>query len=101
MNTSPDVAFAEAQSVTISEDTLTVDLTDGRSITVPVSWYPRLAHGTHEERQNWKLQGGGISIHWPDLDEDIGIHGLLSGRRSGETQPSLQRWLEGRKNKIT
>lgn len=97
MNTSTEVGTPEAQSVTISKDVLTVDLTDGRSISVPVSWYPRLSHGTSEERNNWHLLGGGVGIHWPDLDEDISVQGLLAGRRSGETQASLQRWLEGRR----
>ena len=97
MNTSPtDVASAEAQSVRVSEEVLTVDLTDGRSISVPVSWYPRLVHGTPKERNNWELLGGGIGIHWPDLDEDISVQGLLVGRRSGETQESLAKWLAGR-----
>ena len=97
MNTSPtDVASAEAQSVRVSEEVLTVDLTDGRSISVPVSWYPRLVHGTPKERNNWELLGGGIGIHWPDLDEDISVQGLLIGRRSGETQESLAKWLAGR-----
>ena len=98
MNTSPaDIAPAEAESVIISDDVLTVELVDGRSISVPISWYPRLAHGTAEERDNWELLGGGIGLRWPDLDEDISVHGLLAGRRSGETQASLQRWLESRK----
>jgi hypothetical protein len=97
MNTSPsEVTFAEAQSVTVSEDVLTVELSDGRSISVPISWYPRLAHGTAEERSNWEMLGGGIGIHWPDLDEDISVQGLLAGRRSGETQESLAKWLAGR-----
>jgi hypothetical protein len=97
MNTSPtDLAIAEAQSVTVSEDVLTVELADGRTITVPISWYPRLVHGTTKERRKWELLGGGIGIHWPDLDEDISVQGLLAGRHSGETQVSLQRWLEGR-----
>ena len=97
MNTSPaDLGFVHAQSVVISEDAFTVDLTDGRSITVPLSWYPRLAHGSEKERSNWQLLGDGIGIHWPDLDEDISVEGLLAGRHSGETQASLQRWLEGR-----
>jgi hypothetical protein len=97
MNTSPaDVAAPEAQSVAVSEDLLTVDLTDGRSISVPISWYPRLVHGTAEERNNWELLGGGVGIHWPDLDEDISVQGLLAGRRSGETQKSLEKWLASR-----
>jgi hypothetical protein len=97
MNTSPsDVAAAEAQSVKVAADILTVELTDGRSISVPIAWYPRLAHGTSRERSKWELLGGGVGIHWPDLDEDISVQGLLLGRRSGETQESLARWLASR-----
>jgi hypothetical protein len=76
---------------------LVVDLVDGRTITVPLAWYPRLTHGSPAERAHWRLIGEGEGIHWPDLDEDIGIDGLLAGRRSGETQASLRRWLEGRR----
>jgi hypothetical protein len=97
VNTSQaEIASPEAQSVAVSEDILTVDLIDGRSISVPISWYPHLAHGTPEERANWEILGSGIGIHWPDLDEDISVQGLLAGRRSAETQASLQRWLEAR-----
>ena len=99
MNTSVEVSSAEAESVSVTDEALTVELTDGRSITVPISWYPRLLHGADEERGNWSLLGGGIGIHWPDLDEDISVQGLLAGRRSGETQASLQRWLDIRKKK--
>jgi hypothetical protein len=85
-----------AQQVTVTEDTLTVDLADGRTISVPLSWYPRLLHGTPEERTHWRLIGGGEGIHWPDLDEDIRVENLLAGNPSGESQRSLKRWLEGR-----
>lgn len=88
---------AAAQNVSVSDDALVVDLADGRTITVPLAWFPRLAHGTAGERANWRLIGDGEGIHWPDLDEDISIESLLAGRRSGETQDSLRRWLEGRK----
>lgn len=88
---------AAAQGVSVSEDALVVDLADGRTITVPLSWFPRLAHGTPAERANWRLIGSGEGIHWPDLDEDISVQSLLAGRRSGETQASLRRWLEKRK----
>ncbi len=91
-----ELQTVKAQEVQISEDTLTVDLNDGRTILVPVAWYPRLWHGTPNERQNWRLIGDGVGIHWPDLDEDISIEGLLLGRRSGESQRSLKRWLEKR-----
>lgn len=84
---------ATATHLTITEDTLTVELTDGRSIAVPLAWYPRLLHGTAEERGHWRLIGQGHGIHWSDLDEDVSIEGLLAGRRSGESQPSFKRWL--------
>jgi uncharacterized protein DUF2442 len=83
--------------VNVTTDTLIVDLVDGRAISVPVAWYPRLAHGTPAERAKWRLIGEGEGIHWPDLDEDISIEGLLAGRRSGEAQASLARWLNRRK----
>jgi hypothetical protein len=85
-----------AQDVTVDDDGLIVDLSDGRTITVPLAWFPRLAHGTPAERANWRLIAGGEGIHWPDLDEDISVESLLAGRRSGETQESLRRWLAAR-----
>ena len=88
---------AIAQSLTVTDDSLAVDLADGRTITVPLAWYPRLAHGTPAERANWRLIGRGVGIHWSDLDEDISVDSLMAGRRSGETQGSLGRWLERRK----
>lgn len=88
---------ALAQSLTVSDEALAVDLADGRTITVPLAWFPRLAHGTAAERANWRLIAGGEGIHWPDLDEDLSVEGLLAGRRSGETQESLRRWLHTRK----
>ena len=91
-----EVREASAQSVAISEDSLTVDLVDGRTIIVPLVWYPRLWYGTPEERNRFEIIAEGTLIHWPDLDEDLGVSGLLAGRRSGETQRSLKRWLEGR-----
>ena len=87
---------AFAQDVRLTEDAIAVDLTDGRSVTVPLSWFPRLAHATFAERNTWRLIGNGEGIHWPDLDEDISVASLLEGRRSGETQESLGRWLAGR-----
>jgi len=91
-----NLAETRAQHVSVTEDALVVELVDGRTIIVPLTWYPRLAHGSPAERENWRLIGEGEGIHWPDLDEDISIEGLLAGRRSGETQASLRRWLEGR-----
>jgi hypothetical protein len=97
MSTSPsDLRAAIAQTVTVTEDALVVDLVDGRTVSVPLPWYPRLAHGTPTERANWRLIGRGEGIHWPDLDEDISVAGLLAGRPSGETQSSLRRWLASR-----
>jgi len=91
-----EYAAAVAQSVNAGDDDLIVDLADGRTITVPLAWFPRLAHGTPAERANWRLIGSGEGIHWPDLDEDISIASLLAGRRSGETHESLRRWLQRR-----
>ena len=90
------VPVARAQDVTVTEDTLTVELSDGRSISVPLAWYPRLVHGTPEEHANWRLIGQGTGIHWPALDEDISVENLLTGRASGESQRSLKRWLAQR-----
>lgn len=87
---------ALARRVQCTDDTLTVELSDGRTLQVPIAWYPRLLHGTREERNNWSLIGEGDGIHWPDLDEDISVEGLLEGRRSGESSKSLQRWLAAR-----
>ena len=87
---------ARAQRVSVSEDTLTVDLQDGRTVSVPIAWYPRLANGTPEERQNWRLIGSGHGIHWPDLDEDISIEGLFLGHPSNESPKSIQHWLDER-----
>jgi len=75
---------------------LSADLVDGRVISVPLAWYPRLEHGSPQERDNWRLIGEGEGIHWPELDEDISIEGLLAGRPSGESQASLKRWLAAR-----
>lgn len=85
-----------AIKVTITEDDLAVNLSDGRRLIVPLAWYPRLLHASSEERQNWQLLGDGYAIEWPDLDEHIGIEGLLAGRSSGESPQSLNRWLAAR-----
>lgn len=83
--------------MSVTDNALTVELADGRTISVPLAWYPRLLHGTPEERNHWRLIGRGEGIHWADLDEDVGIEGLLAGRQSGESQRSLKRWLEQRR----
>jgi hypothetical protein len=85
-------------NITISDDSLSVDLDDGRTISVPIGWYPRLAYGTPTERANFQISGGGYGIHWPDLDEDIGVEGLLLGKKSGESQSSFAAWLARRKS---
>ena len=92
-----ELSAAIAQRVEVSDDALIVDLADGRTISVPLVWFPRLAYGTPGERANWRLVGKGVGIHWPGVDEDISVESLLAGRRSGETQDSLRRWIEGRK----
>ena len=81
----------------VSEDTLTAELTDGRTISVPLAWYPRLVHATDTERDNWRFVGGGQGIHWPDLDEDISVEDLIAGRASAESQSSLGRWLQAKR----
>ncbi|MBC6481071.1 MAG: DUF2442 domain-containing protein [Hormoscilla sp. GM7CHS1pb] len=83
----------QAQLVAITDDSLTVNLSDGRIISVPLAWYPRLLHGSQDERNNWRLTGSKEGIHWPDLDEDISLKNIILGQPSGESQKSLKRWL--------
>jgi hypothetical protein len=90
---------ARARKVSVTEEALTVDLMDGRTIIVPLTWYPRLWHGAPEERNNFEIFGDGAYIHWPDLDEDLTVAGLLAGRRSGESPQSLKQWMEARRAK--
>ncbi len=90
-----------AVDVAIREEKLIVTLDDGRSISVPLEWYPRLLHASPKERKNWHLLGDGYAIEWPDLDEHIGIEGLLAGRRSGESRRSFERWLAARRRSRT
>lgn len=92
-----DIQEARARHMTVSEEALTVDLVDGRTIIVPLMWYPRLWHGTAEERSHFEIFGDGSYIHWPDLDEDLTVAGLLAGRRSEESPQSLKKWIEARK----
>ncbi len=93
------VALPKIVQVRVTEDTLSVDLEDGRTISVPLSWYPRLVYATPKERQNIRIAGAGYGIHWPDLDEDIGVEGLLFGKRSTESPESLAKWLAARTEK--
>ena len=88
-----EAATPIAENVVVTEDTLGVDLSDGRSISVPLAWFPRLVQATAQERENWRLIGRGVGIHWEDLDEDISVETLLLGLPSGESQASFQKWL--------
>ncbi len=87
-----------ARQIRITENELTVYLEDGRSASVPLAWYPRLIYGEPQERSNWRFIGNGEGIHWPDLDEDIRIRDILTGRPSQESQKSFRRWLSERNN---
>ena len=85
-----------AVDVHVSDDTLSVDLTDGRTISVPLGWYPRLEYANPNERKKWRFIGKGQGIHWEVIDEDISVEGILAGKPSGESQKSLKKWLQGR-----
>ena len=95
---STSTADIPVQDIAITEDSLTVSLADGRRITVPLKWFPRLVHATAAERKNWRLIGKGEGLRWPELDEDISVHDLLHGRRSAESRSSFERWLEKRRS---
>ena len=88
--------MVSAQSVQVTDEALIVDLSDGRTVSVPLAWFPRLLHGTPEERNKWRLIGDGEGIHWPALDEDISVENLILGKSSGESQKSFKKWLEDR-----
>lgn len=90
-----------AEGVTVTDDTMSVDLSDGRTISVPLAWFPRLLHATPEERNHWRLIGKGHGIHWEAIDEDISVEGLLAGRPSGESQTSFKKWLSKRTSQQT
>ncbi|MEI2690584.1 MAG: DUF2442 domain-containing protein [Anaerolineae bacterium] len=92
------LAPPRALAIRVTDDTLSVDLEDGRSVSVPIGWYPRLVHGTSAERSNWRISGAGYGIHWPDLDEDLSVEGIILGKSSMESQSSLKRWLERRQS---
>lgn len=89
------------ENVDVTHDTLSVDLSDGRTIAAPLAWYPRLLHGTKKERNNWRVIGKGYGIHWADLDEDISVENLLLGQASGESQASYEKWLSLRPTRRT
>ncbi len=88
-------------NVSVTDDSLIVDLDDGRTVSVPLAWFPRLLHGTSEERNNCRLIGRGGGIHWPDMDEDISVEGIIFGKPSGESQRSFQQWLESRMEEVS
>lgn len=96
-----EIDVPDARHVEVTDDTLTVELGDGRTISVPLAWYPRLVHADETERNNWRLIGRGQGIHWNDLDEDISVEGLLAGKPSGESQRSFKKWLEERLSRRT
>jgi hypothetical protein len=100
MSISPtEIEIPSVQNVAISDDTLCVDLSDGRSISVPIAWYPRLSHASPAERKRWRLIGRGEGIHWEGLDEDISVENLLAGKLSGESQASFSKWLAKRSSR--
>jgi hypothetical protein len=90
---------ARAQHVKVTADTLAIDLIDGRTISVPLAWFPKLLHGSISERNNWRLIAQGEGVHWTDLDEDISVEGLLLGQQSRESLASLEKWLHGRRKR--
>ena len=91
-----EIHVPNAQSVIITDDALTVALSDGRTLSVPLVWFPRLLHATPEERNHWRFLGKGHGMHWEDIDEDISVENLLTGKPSGESQASLKKWLQSR-----
>lgn len=99
MNSSAiEASTPRAREVSIGPHSFSIRLSDGRAIEVPLEWYPRLAYATERERQNWRLVAGGAGVHWDELDEDIQVAGLLEGRRSRESEASLQKWLRERRH---
>ena len=96
-----EIEIPKAEDVRVTNDSLIVDLSDGRTISVPLEWFPRLVHSTPEERSNWRLIGRGRGIHWEEIDEDISVEGLLAGRPSGESQSSFKKWMNQRQSRLT
>ena len=102
MSISPiEIELPRAEDVRVTNDSLIVDLSDGRTISVPLEWFPRLLHATAEERINWRLIGRGHGIHWKEIDEDISVEGLVAGRASGESQRSFKKWMDQRQSRLT
>ncbi len=92
-----EISKPVAMTVDVTDDTISVELSDGRNISAPLTWYPRLEHATSKERKNWELLGSGSGIHWPEVDEDISVESLVAGRPSNESQASLRKWLDSRR----
>ena len=94
-----DIEIPNAENVKVTGNTLSVNLSDGRILTVPIDWFPRLSNAKPKERSNWRLVGNGQGIHWDDIDEDISVEGLIAGRPSGESPRSLKKWLSQRQTR--
>ena len=97
MTTLTEISISPAVNVSVTDKFLTVELLDGRKISVPTAWYPRLAHGTPAERRQWKIAYSGEGLHWEALDEDIGVKGLIAGLPSSENPAMIKKWMEARK----
>lgn len=95
-----EIPIPTADDVKVTSNALVVELSDGRSLSIPLAWYPRLLHALPEERRKWRLIGRGEGIRWENLDEDISVEGLLAGRPSGESQQSLQKWMESHRGRL-
>ena len=96
-----EIEIPFAVDVNITEDTLSVELSDGRTISTPLGWFPRLEQANDHERKNWRLIGKGSGIHWEDIDEDISVEGLISGKPSFESQSSFKNWLKARESQVS
>jgi len=102
MSISPiEIELPKAEDVRVTHDSLIVNLSDGRTISVPLEWFPRLLHATAEERSHWRLIGRGHGIHWEEIDEDISVEGLVAGRPSGESQRSFKKWKDQRQSRLS
>jgi hypothetical protein len=98
MPTLTEISISPAVDVSVTDEFLTVELADGRKISVPTAWYPRLMYGTPAERRKWSLCCSGEGLHWEALDEDISIKSLIAGRPSTENPAMIKKWMATRKN---
>lgn len=99
MNTLTHEFVCGIMEVSFTDEEMTVEIDDGRTVIVPLLWYPRLLNATPPERLNWRLIGNGEGIHWPDLDEDISLENILNGKKSGESPESMKKWINSRTKK--